>query len=95
MRRFECVSRTSDCGRPTPCRRRGFGFETVRKRAYDPKVDKDHLTFTCNPETYRKNREWIKVIEEIRLWESSIVTFPANDAAMIDALRQLNALADD
>jgi HK97 family phage prohead protease len=72
-----------------------FGFETVRKRDYDPKVDEDQLTFTYTPETYRKNPEWVTVIEEVRLWESSIVTFAANEAAVIDALRQPRTLAAD
>lgn len=37
----------------------------------------------------------VEVFREVRLWEYSMVTFPANDAATIDSVRQHTAAARD
>lgn len=71
------------------------GFRTIRER---PATPDDPLNFTDNsPEWARKNPEMVYVIEEARLYEGSIVTFPANDKAIITSVRSdhaLQALAD-
>lgn len=61
------------------------GFRTIRER---PATPDDPLIFTDNsPEWARKNPEMVYVIEEAKLYEGSIVTFPANDLAVITSVR--------
>lgn len=64
-----------------------FGFETIKSR---PIEEGDQLNWDQAPDFYRDpdNREYVRVIEEIRLWEISVVTFPANEMATINDVRQ-------
>jgi hypothetical protein len=57
-----------------------FGFETIKDRAA---TTDDPLDFT----NYKAKPEDIRVIEEVRLWEISLVTFPANEMAAIADVR--------
>lgn len=70
-----------------------FGFETLKSR---PLEEADQLDYSNAPEFYKDpaNREYVRIIEEVRLWEISIVTFPANEQATINSVRhaQLDAL---
>ena len=63
-----------------------FGFETIKSR---PIEEADDLDWSHAPDFYRnpENRPDVRVIEEIRLWEISVVTFPANELATIDSVR--------
>lgn len=63
-----------------------FGFETIKSRRYE---EGDKLDFSNAPEFYKtpEGREWVRVIEEVRYWESSPVTFPANQNSTIDDIR--------
>lgn len=61
------------------------GFRTLRER---PATADDPLIFSDNsPEWTRRNPESVFVIEEAKLYEGSIVTFPANDLAVITDVR--------
>lgn len=61
------------------------GFRTIRER---PATPDDPLIFSENsPEWARKNPEMVYVIEEAKLYEGSLVTFPANDLAVITSVR--------
>lgn len=64
-----------------------FGFETIKSR---PLEEGDQLDWSQASDFYRDpdNREYVRVIEEIRLWEISVVTFPANEMATINDVRQ-------
>lgn len=64
-----------------------FGFETLKSR---PVEEGDDLDWSQAPDFYKQdeNREYVRVIEEVRLWEISVVTFPANEMATIDSVRQ-------
>lgn len=57
-----------------------FGFQTVKSR---PATDDDPLDFSL----YKAKPEDVQVIEEVRLWEISLVTFPANETAAINDVR--------
>lgn len=72
-----------------------FGFETLKSR---PAEEGDSLDWSQAPDFYKSpdGREYVRVIEEVRLWEISVVTFPANELATINDVRhaaQLDALA--
>lgn len=64
-----------------------FGFETLKSR---PIEEADELNWEQAPEFYKQpeNREYVRIIEEVRLWEISVVTFPANEMATINDVRQ-------
>lgn len=57
-----------------------FGFQTIKSRAA---TDDDPLDFTA----YKAKADDVEVIEEVRLWEVSLVTFPANELAGISDVR--------
>lgn len=63
-----------------------FGFETIRSR---PAEESDPLDWSQAPEFFKspEGREYVRVIEEVRYWESSPVTFPANTDSTIDDIR--------
>ena len=63
-----------------------FGFRTLRER---PATDSDPLILGPDtPAWITKNLpESVYVIEEVKLYEGSIVTFPANEHAIIEAVR--------
>lgn len=63
-----------------------FGFQTIRER---PATDADPLILGQDiPEWVMRNLpQSVWVIEEVKLWEGSVVTFPANEHAVIEALR--------
>lgn len=72
-----------------------FGFETIKSR---PIEDGDEVDFATAPDFYKgkDGREYVRLIEEVRLWEISVVTFPANELATINDVRstqQVTALA--
>lgn len=73
-----------------------FGFETLKSR---PLEDGDTVDWSQAPDFYKdpnQGREYVRIIEEVRLWEISVVTFPANEMATINDVRQaaqLDALA--
>jgi len=69
------------------------GFRTLRER---PATEADPLIFDGAPESIRGDHSQVSVIEEAKLYEFSLVSFPANDAAMVAAVRgdaQADALA--
>ena len=57
-----------------------FGFETIKDRAATTDDPHDFTNYKAKPED-------IRVIEEVRLWEISLVTFPANEMAAIADVR--------
>ena len=63
-----------------------FGFQTIKDRAAG---DDDQLDFTYAPDYFKgkDGRAQVRVIEEVRLWEISAVTFPANEYAAISDVR--------
>jgi HK97 family phage prohead protease len=74
-----------------------FGFETVRA---EPPTEKEaeRLDWSQAPAFYTSDegRPYVRVIKEVKLWEISLVTFPANEAATITAVRsdrELDALS--
>lgn len=73
-----------------------FGFRTLRDRAAT-EGDQLDMAQVAEADLYGG----LRVIEEVKLYEVSVVTFPANDAAQITAVRQtamadaLTALLDD
>jgi HK97 family phage prohead protease len=61
------------------------GFRTIRER---PATVDDPLIFSENsPAWSRENPDMVYVIEEAKLYEGSLVTFPANDLAVITSVR--------
>lgn len=70
------------------------GFRPIRDRSAS---DDDPLDFTYADQYIKKlPKTDIRVIEEVELWEFSVVTFEANQAAQIDKVRsdeELTALA--
>lgn len=66
-----------------------FGFQTVKSRAYE-EADESWLDWSQADSFYKSKdgREYVRIIEEVRLWEISLVTFPANEAATISAVRE-------
>jgi HK97 family phage prohead protease len=60
-----------------------FGFNTVKDRSAE---DDDQIDVSQLPGI---DKSEIRVITEVKLWETSVVTFPANEQATIDAVRQL------
>jgi HK97 family phage prohead protease len=60
-----------------------FGFETLDHRAA---TDEDPLDFSQMPKGKKQNKS-IDLITKAKLWEISLVTFPANEAASILAVR--------
>ncbi len=72
-----------------------FGFETIKSR---PVEESDEIDWSNAPEFYtsKDGREYARVIEEVRIWEISLVTFPANEQATITDVRselELDALS--
>lgn len=63
-----------------------FGFQTIKSR---PVEDSDDLDFSQADDFYRSKdgKEYVRVIEEVKLWEISLVTFPANEKAEINDVR--------
>lgn len=63
-----------------------FGFRTLRER---PATDADPLLLPDDlPEWVRANLPGsVYVIEEVKLYEGSVVTFPANENAVIESVR--------
>lgn len=59
-----------------------FGFQTLQDRSA---TDEDPLDFTLMPGV---NRSEVRVITETKLWEHSVVTFPAMEKSTIDSVRQ-------
>ncbi|HEY7117499.1 MAG TPA: HK97 family phage prohead protease [Tepidisphaeraceae bacterium] len=65
-----------------------FGFTTLKDRSA---ADEDEIDLSqLDKDTTKAD---IRVITEVRLWESSVVTFPANEQAVITAVR--SQLDDD
>ena len=64
-----------------------FGFRTLQDRSA---TEEDPLDFAQMPNV---NRGEIRVITEVKLYEHSVVTFPANERAEIEAVRH-TATAD-
>jgi hypothetical protein len=60
-----------------------FGFQTIKDRAAE---DDDPLDLSQLPKGIKAGD--IRVITEVKLWETSVVTFPANEAATITAVRE-------
>jgi hypothetical protein len=73
-----------------------FGFRTLRDRAAT-----ENDTLDMSQALDATFWDGIRIIDEVKLYEVSVVTFPANDAAQITAVRQtamtdaLAALLDD
>lgn len=67
-----------------------FGFETVKSRPLED-ADADKVDFSQASEFHasKDGRSSVRVIEEVRLWEISLVTFPANDGATVDDVRAI------
>lgn len=63
-----------------------FGFRTLRER---PATDADPLILGADVPAWVLSNlpESVWVIEEVKLYEGSIVTFPANENAIIEAVR--------
>lgn len=57
-----------------------FGFQTTKSR---PGTKDDPLDFS----KYKAKPADVEVIEEVKLWEISVVTFPANELATINDVR--------
>lgn len=67
-----------------------FGFDRIADRTA---TDDDQLDLSVAPEYVRKlPKNEIRVITEVRLWESSLVTFPSNAKAKPDTIRSLAEL---
>lgn len=69
------------------------GFRTMRER---PATAEDPLIFDGAPDAIRGDYSQVSVIEEAKLYEFSLVSFPANDAATVGSIRgdaQVDALA--
>lgn len=69
------------------------GFRTIRER---PATASDPLIFDGAPDAIRGDHAAVSVIEEAKLYEFSLVSFPANDAATVTAIRgdaQIDALS--
>lgn len=63
-----------------------FGFETIKDRAV---TDDDEIDLTNAPDYFKSKdgRKQVRIIEEVRLWEISAVTFPSNVKATISDVR--------
>ncbi len=59
------------------------GFQTIKDRSAE---DDDPIDLSQLPKGVTKND--IRVLTEVRIWETSVVVFPANEAATIDAVRE-------
>lgn len=57
-----------------------FGFQTIKSRGATKDDPLDFAQYKAKPED-------VQIIEEVRLWEVSLVTFPANEAATINDVR--------
>lgn len=71
-----------------------FGFQTVKSRPIED-ADDEFLDWSQAP-SWAKSKEgrvWCSIIEEVKLWEISLVTFPANEAAAISAVRDQQVAA--
>jgi HK97 family phage prohead protease len=66
-----------------------FGFDRLRDRTAE---DDDQLDMSVAPDFIKKlPKNELRVITEVRLWESSLVTFPANAKAKPDTIRSMTA----
>lgn len=65
-----------------------FGFQTIKDRAA---TDDDQLDYSGAPDFFKgkHGKAEVRVIEEVRLWEISAVTFPANEQATINDVRAI------
>lgn len=65
-----------------------FGFQTVKDRSVE---DDDQLDYSGAPDylASKEGRKQVRIIEEVRLWEISAVTFPANEQATINDVRSV------
>lgn len=64
-----------------------FGFDRIKDRTAE---DDDQLDLSVAPDHVRSlPKSEIRIITEVRLWESSLVTFPANAKAKPDTIRAL------
>jgi len=65
-----------------------IGFETIKSRAYE-EADEAWIDWSTAPSWAKdpEMREWVRIIEEVRLWEFSVVTFPANEQVSFDDIR--------
>lgn len=63
-----------------------FGFQTIKSR---PIEDGDDLDWSQADDFYTKGegKDYVRVIEEVKLWEISLVTFAANEQAVISDVR--------
>lgn len=64
-----------------------FGFQTFKSRSAE---DDDPIDMSTAPEWMGKGkdaRKQVEVITEVKYWESSPVTFPANEQSAIDDIR--------
>ena len=62
------------------------GFRTLRERPVD--LERDPIVLDNAPSAIRANPEKAVIIEEARLFEFSVVSFPANEQAQVSAIRQ-------
>lgn len=63
-----------------------FGFQTIKSRAG---TKDDPIDFS----QVKAKAEDVQIIEEVKLWEVSLVTFPANEQAVIHNVRAANEAA--
>jgi HK97 family phage prohead protease len=79
-----------------------IGFETIKSRRWE-EADDEWLDWSDAPSWAKdpEMREWVRIIEEVRLWEFSVVTFPANEQVSFDDIRSaahlnlITSLIDD
>lgn len=64
-----------------------FGFQTVKDRSAE---DDDPIDVSQLGKGVKASD--IRVITEVKLWETSVVTFPANEAATINAVRHQQSI---
>jgi len=67
-----------------------IGFRTVRERPVD--LERDPIVLDNAPSAIRANPDQAVVIEEAKLYEFSVVAFPANEAAAISSVRDAASL---
>lgn len=63
-----------------------IGFRTLRERPVD--LERDPVILDNAPRAVQASPEKAVIIEEARLFEFSVVSFPANEQAQISAIRQ-------
>lgn len=66
-----------------------FGFDRIADRSA---TDEDQLDLSVAPDYIKRlPKNELRVITEVRLWESSLVTFPSNAKAKPDNIRSLDS----